>query len=64
MFAKYAPYVVDAIVHTTGEKDRDLLLKNLNNMVLEKLKMEEEGIKIADDEIAEEEEIIDDEYEE
>ncbi|HNW05596.1 MAG TPA: DNA topoisomerase VI subunit B [archaeon] len=64
VFAKYAPYVVDAIVHTTGEKDRDLLLKNLNNMVLEKLKMEEEGIKIADDEIAEEEEIIDDEYEE
>lgn len=65
VFAKYAPYVVDAIVNTTGEKEsRDLLLKNLNNMVLEKLKMEEQGIKIADDEMAEEEEIIDDEFEE
>jgi DNA topoisomerase-6 subunit B len=61
VFAKYAPYVVEALVHTTGEKNKELLLKNLNNMVLEKLKMEEEGIKIADDEIAEDDSIAEDE---
>ena len=64
VFAKYAPYVVDALVHTTGEKNKELLLKNLNNMVLEKLKMEEQGIKIADDEISEEEDIAEEEFEE
>lgn len=51
VFAKYAPYVVEALVHTTGEKNKELLLKNLNNMVLEKLKMEEQGIISKEDEI-------------
>ncbi len=64
VFAKYAPYVVEALAHTTGEKEKDLLLKNLNRMVLEKLKMEDEGIKIADDEISQEDEGVIDEDEE
>lgn len=61
VFAKYAPYVVDALIHTTGEKNRELLLKNLNSMVLEKLRLEEQGIKIGDDEVADDETIADDE---
>lgn len=64
VFAKYAPYVVDALVHTTGEKNKDLLLKNLNNMVLEKLKMEEEGITSKEDDIIEDDIIEDEEINE
>lgn len=64
VFGKYAPYVVEALVHTTGDKNKDLLLKNLNNMVLEKLKMEEEGMPSKDDNIVEEDIIEDDEINE
>jgi DNA topoisomerase-6 subunit B len=52
VFAKYAPEVVKALVHTTGA-DAKLLQKNLDRMVLEKLKMDDEaearGEKIQDD---------------
>jgi len=52
VFAKYAPEVVKALVHTTGA-DGKLLQKNLDKMVLEKLKMDDEaearGEKIHDD---------------
>ncbi len=41
VFSKYAPYVVEALAHTTGA-DPKLLQRNLDKMVLEKLKMEEE----------------------
>ncbi|MFA7133014.1 MAG: hypothetical protein WC108_06915, partial [Bacteroidales bacterium] len=61
VFAKYAPYVVDALIHTTGEKNRELLLKNLNNMVLEKLRMEEQGIKTPDDEVIDDSSVAEDE---
>ncbi|HOZ35967.1 MAG TPA: DNA topoisomerase VI subunit B [archaeon] len=61
VFAKYAPYVVDALIHTTGEKNRDLLLKNLNNMVLEKLRLEEQGIKTSDDEVVDDDSVVEDE---
>lgn len=63
VFSKYAPYVVDALVHTTGEKNKDLLLKKLNHMVLEKLKMEDAGIK-TEEEIVEDEPFVDEENEE
>ena len=61
VFAKYAPYVVDALIHTTGEKNRELLLKNLNNMVLEKLRLEEAGIKAPEDEVVADENLAEDE---
>ncbi|MEI8364178.1 MAG: DNA topoisomerase VI subunit B [archaeon] len=52
VFAKYAPEVVKALVHTTGA-DGKMLQKNLDKMVLEKLKMDDEaearGEKIQDD---------------
>ncbi len=52
VFAKYAPEVVKALVHTTGA-DAKTLQKNLDRMVLEKLKMDDEaearGDKIQDD---------------
>jgi len=52
VFAKYAPEVVKALVHTTNA-DGKLLQKNLDRMVLEKLKMDDEaearGEKIQDD---------------
>jgi len=64
VFAKYAPYVVDALVHTTGEKNKELLLKNLSNMVLEKLKMEEAGIKAPEDEVIEDDSVAEEEFEE
>lgn len=66
VFAKYTPYVVDALVHTTGEKNKEFLLKNLNRMVLEKLKMEEQGIVSQEDEIVGEENNVveDEEFEE
>jgi len=61
VFAKYAPYVVEALVHTTGEKNKDLLLKNLSNMVLEKLKMEEAGVKAPEDDVVEDDSITEEE---
>lgn len=61
VFTKYAPYVVDALVHTTGDKNKELLLKKLSNMVLEKLKMEEAGIISPEDAPIEEDAIIEDE---
>lgn len=64
VFAKYAPYVVDALVHTTGEKNKELLLKNLSNMVLEKLKMEEAGIKAPEDEVIDDDSVAEEEFEE
>ena len=64
VFGKYAPYVVEALVHTTGDNNKDLLLKNLNNMVLEKLKMEEEVPSSKDEAVVEEEVIEDDEINE
>lgn len=64
VFGKYAPYVVEALVHTTGDTNKDLLLKNLNNMVLEKLKMEEEGIPSKEDDVIEDDVIEDDEINE
>ena len=64
VFGKYAPYVVEALVHTTGDNNKDLLLKNLNNMVLEKLKMEEEGIPSKEDDVIEDDVIEDDEINE
>jgi len=52
VFAKYAPEVVKALVHTTNA-DAKALQKNLDKMVLEKLRMEEEaearGEKIEED---------------
>jgi len=42
VFSKYAPEVVKALVHTTGA-DAKLLQKNLDKMVLEKLKMDDEA---------------------
>lgn len=64
VFAKYAPYVVDALVHTTGEKNKEQLLKNLSNMVLEKLKMEEAGIKAPEDEVIDDDSVAEEEFEE
>jgi DNA topoisomerase VI subunit B len=64
VFGKYAPYVVEALVHTTGDNNKELLLKNLNNMVLEKLKMEEEVPSSKDEAVVEEEVIEDDEINE
>jgi len=65
VFAKYAPYVVDALAHTTGEKNKEQLRKNLNHMVLEKLKMEEAGIKTPEEEAIEDDSIAEDaEFEE
>ena len=64
VFGKYAPYVVEALVHTTGDNNKDLLLKNLNNMVLEKLKMEEEGTPSKEDDVIEDDVIEDDEINE
>ncbi|MFA5745891.1 MAG: DNA topoisomerase VI subunit B [archaeon] len=61
VFTKYAPYVVEALIHTTGEKNKELLLKNLNNMVLEKLKMEEAGIKTPEDEVVDDDTVAEEE---
>ncbi|MDD3178361.1 MAG: DNA topoisomerase VI subunit B [Candidatus ainarchaeum sp.] len=44
VFSRYSPYVVEAIVHTVGG-DPKILQKNLDKMVLEKLKMDDENEK-------------------
>lgn len=60
VFAKYSPYVVEALVKVTNA-DAKLLQKNLDTMVLEKLKMEDEA-EARGEKVVEEEYMIEDEH--